>query len=273
MTKFSQTIRKNYILRLKGGFGNQLFIYFYGRYLADTINVSISFDTFSGYFNNKYKHLQTTKPLLRFFFKDIVVENLFRQFEFFFARKKFNKNLIYVNEDFCGANCINFRKDKNYYLEGYFQDLKYVTPYLLEFRKIINKQKDNLPKHYNNKIFKNKSIGFHVRVNDYNIETDVKYLTSAFSYFKDKLMNNFYLFTDNIEWCEKNLPFIDSFSIVSTGDDIKDFLLLSMMENHVLTIGTYGLWASLVKERGVTIISVKSKTESPQLYPKNYICL
>jgi len=273
MTKFSQTNKKNYILRLKGGFGNQLFIYFYGRYLVDTINVSISFDTCSGYINNKYKHLQTTKPLLEIFFKDIVIENLFIQFKLFLARKKLNKNLLYVNEDFCDINCTSFKPDKNYYLEGYFQNLKYVKPYLTEFRKIITEHKDNLLENDKNKILINKSIGFHVRVNDYDIETDVKYLTSAFSYFKDKQMSNLYLFTDNIEWCKKNLPFFDSLSIVNTGDDIKDFLMLSMLENHVLTIGTYGLWASLIKEKGITIISEKAKTQSPQLYPKNCICL
>jgi len=273
MTSLFKNKKQKIIFRLKGGLGNQLFIYAYALYLKDKLNVEISFDYRSGYFINKYKHLQTTKPLLNFFFDEIKGESILKQPLFFLSRKKITKNLIYNNHEGLSLSDFKSNKTNDYYLEGYFQNLKYVNPFLKDFRRAILKQQNNLTNEIKNLITVNNSVGFHIRVNDYGVDTDINYLTKAYDFFSQESIQNFYLFTDNENWCSKNLPDFNNFKVVSTGNDLNDFLLMSMLENHALTIGTFGWWASIIKENGKTTVSSKNRLATPLLYPDNWVYL
>jgi hypothetical protein len=260
------------IFRLKGGLGNQLFIYSYALYLIDKLNVNISFDQHSGFLLNKFRH-QTTKPLLNFFFDNIKGESVLKQLFFFMSRKKITKNLIYNNDESLSLSDIQSNKAYNYYLEGYFQNLKYVNPFLKDFRRAIIRQQNNLTNEIKKLITLNNSVGFHLRVNDYGIDTDISYLTKSYDFFIQERIQNFYLFTDNEDWCKENLPNFNNFKIVNTGSDLNDFLLMSMLDNHALTIGTFGWWAAIIKEDGKTTVSSEARLITPLLYPDNWIYL
>jgi len=264
--------KQKIIFRLKGGLGNQFFIYAYALYLKHKLNVNISFDQHSGFILNKFRH-QTTKPLLDFFFVNIKGESLLKQLFFFLSRKKITKNLIYNNHESLSLSDIQSNKANNYYLEGYFQNLKYVNPFLKDFRRAFLKQQNKLTEEIKNLITVNNSVGFHLRVNDYGIETDINYLSKSYNFFVQERIQNFYLFTDNENWCRENLPNFNNFKIVNTGSDLNDFLLMSMLENHALTIGTFGWWAAIIKENGKTTVSSKTRLASPLLYPDDWLYL
>ena len=260
------------IFRLKGGLGNQFFIYAYALYLKHKLNVNISFDQHSGFILNKFRH-QTTKPLLDFFFVNIKGESLLKQLFFFLSRKKITKNLIYNNHESLSLSDIQSNKANNYYLEGYFQNLKYVNPFLKDFRRAFLKQQNKLTEEIKNLITVNNSVGFHLRVNDYGIETDINYLSKSYNFFVQERIQNFYLFTDNENWCRENLPNFNNFKVINTGNDLNDFLLMSMLDNHALTIGTFGWWAAIIKENGKTTVSSKTRLATPLLYPDNWVYL
>ena len=271
MTGISDNRNQKIIMRLKGGLGNQLFIYSFGLFLKKKLKAELSFDYISGYINNKYKHLQTTKPLLDLFFDSIRYEKLVEQPYLFLARKSMTPNLEYINEDHQNLNNFSFVKSKNYYLEGYFQNFKYVEPFIESFRESIVKLQNQVIENFKNTVKINNSVGFHVRVNDYGVETNIEYLNNAYNFFTEKKIEIIYLFTDNIDWCTKNLSFFKSVKVINTGSDLDDFLLLSILENHSLTIGTYGWWAAIIKQKGLTVASQKMRTEFPNMYPKSWI--
>ena len=62
---------KQVTLRLKGGLGNQLFIYAFGKMLEKKYKFKIKYDLTTGFIINKYKypHIETNKPLLKFYFE------------------------------------------------------------------------------------------------------------------------------------------------------------------------------------------------------------
>mgnify|MGYP006092244625 FL=1 len=118
---------KKVVLRVKGGLGNQLFIFAFGKFMQKELKYNVKYDLISGFLSNQYKHIQTNKSLLTLFFKDLPKASVLEVVIFYFS-KKFKildfVNIKYLNKEYSDEieirNQINNPKF-NYYLEGYFQ--------------------------------------------------------------------------------------------------------------------------------------------------------
>lgn len=287
---------KKIYVSLIGGFGNQLFIYAFSRYLMNQYNVRVILDS-SFYQNSNIKVY-----LKKFNLKNIYLENIFiKKFKYlkflqifpyksrylflkfffqtklkniyfekrvdlsFFYRKPHDSSYICSNK--------NFKINNLDYIYGYFQNEKY-------FKKIVDLKNEIIPISSISKvkvlnIFKeiNKnSSALHIRSsesNDYNFNmVDHKYFAKAIKKLKQNGVLNFYVFTDDIKEAEKlikkiknfnNYKFIHTYSL----NTIEEFYLMSLFKNIIISISTFSWWAAFLNHEN------KKNIVQPSFWFKN----
>ncbi|XP_029440905.1 galactoside 2-alpha-L-fucosyltransferase 2-like [Rhinatrema bivittatum] len=109
-------------------------------------------------------------------------------------------------------------------------------------------------------------IGVHVRRGDYlhimpnqwkGVVADKAYLEKAMGYFRNKYQEPIFVVTSNgMQWCKENIN-TSRGDVYFSGDGMesspgKDFALLAHCNHTIMTIGTFGYWASYLA-RGETI--------------------
>lgn len=262
--------------RIKGGLGNQLFIYSFIYYLAKKFNTEFSFDI------NDYKHNLDKRNLLINNFKielQICKESNLKKFrknsnfKFYEKFKKilninsFNSNIIYENE-YLKKNKFENLNFEDFYFDGYWQDIKYFKNNYEVLNSNFQLKKEFISENYleiKNKIINNnQSIAMHVRKDDYlnnkniNIYEDVtnSYYQNSLDYFK-KIIPNYqlYIFSDDTNWVQKNLNFKNSILISNFSlNTIEEFDLISSFKNVILSNSTFSLWASMLNNNNNKII-------------------
>ena len=271
---------KKIILRLKGGLGNQLFIYAFGLAICRKTNSKVYFDMFSGFIVNEYKHLQTTKPLIKKYFKSVLTISFWHHLLFYLLRrlkkKKFLNSSYYLGE----LESLNFLENKILngkgilFLEGYFQNFNFIKEVIPEIRNTIILK--NLGE-YQNVIQSRNSVAIHIRVNDYGVDFPEDYYQKAYLHMVKKVQNaKLYLFSDNLSWCSENLTFFDKCEIINTGDDEVDFHLMTLCNHHLITIGTFGWWAATLNKHEDAIVVapiVEYNFYGSEYYPDNWVLL
>ena len=259
------------IVNLKGGLGNQMFQYAFGCTLSKIKKVPLSFDLrlmeehkikpsprnvprdFDLDIFGIKKDVVSKKDLIKTFqfsnsyrlrkYISIILDKL-NLFVFFEKKRTFDKRVF--NNNF-----------KNIYLDGLWQSERYFKDYREEILRIfnfnkINKKEKNI--NFLKKIDVSKSICLNVRRTDFinNPEhnvVNVDYYKNAISKFQNILGNNFeiYVFSDDLEWCKKNLRFINSMNFVEhefAGYKFYDYLyLMSCFKNFIIPNSSFGWWA------------------------------
>ena len=259
------------IVNLKGGLGNQMFQYALGYTLSRIKKVPISFDLrlmeehkikpsprnvprdFDLDIFGIKKEVVSKKDLIKTLqfpnsyrlrkYISIILDKL-NLFVFFEKKRIFDKRVF--NNNF-----------KNIYLDGLWQSERYFKDYREEILRIfnfdkINKKEKNI--NFLKKIDVSKSICLNVRRTDFinNPEhnvVNVNYYKNAISNFQNILGNNFkiYVFSDDLEWCKKNLKFVNSMNFVEhefAGYKFYDYLyLMSCFKNFIIPNSSFGWWA------------------------------
>ena len=274
---------KQVSLRLKGGLGNQLFIYSFGKMLEKKYKFKIKYDLTTGFIINEYKHIETIKPLLKFYFDD-VSEISFFSLIFHQIARKINYprlfNIQYINEEFDNLeehlnNLSN--TNYNYYLEGYFQSYPLIENILPDIKSNINldyflgKSEMELCE----SIKSVNSVAIQIRVNDYPVEYNKMFFKKAIQKILESVNNpKFYLFSDNFDWCYKNLDLPDKIVTIKTGSDMKDFAALVSCNNFILSVGTFGWWGAMLSQNIKKIVvypKVYKDFIKEDFYPKEWI--
>jgi len=258
------------IVNLKGGLGNQMFQYALGYILSKTKNVPL-------YFDLRLMEEEKIKPSPRnvprdfdldvFGIKKKIVskKDLIKTIQFsnnYRLRKyisilldKLNLFIFYEKKRVFNNRIFN-NNFNNIYLDGLWQSEKYFKDFrddilsLYNFNKIKNKEK-NIS--FLKKIDFSKSICLNVRRTDFinNPEhnvVNINYYKNAVSNFKNILGNNseIYVFSDDLEWCKKNLKFnnINFVEHEYAGHKFYDYLyLMSSFKNFIIPNSSFGWWA------------------------------
>lgn len=151
--------------------------------------------------------------------------------------------------------------------DGYFQSYKYFWDYkeqiIESFQPAFHALDVQLPD------FKGKS-SIHVRRGDYvDLETkhptiNISYLQKATAYLKARRINNFSVFSDDIEWCKENITPVQfpdcNFRFISsdTGDSKKDAIMdlyyMSKHDHQIIANSTYSYWAALLNKNPYKMI-------------------
>lgn len=255
------------IIRNKGGFGNQLFIYAFYLFLKNKFpEHNIVIENISGFLRNKfvYWHIQTNRPLLNKYFK-IKRSNIIDTLKVYFSKINSSSNFLKVN--YLLGDTINWEEADfscDSIIEGYYQNYFLFKEELLlvkdQLNKIIFDKYDRIEN----------GLAIQIRANDYNYKIDLNYIKNAITKFDSITKNKIYIYSDNLNWCKKNLDFIKNKVFINSGDDINDLFLLSRHVNIILTIGTYGWWGAFLGEKNKRVIYPKNKTHSNKFYPKEW---
>jgi len=194
--------------------------------------------------------------------------------------ESFTSNEVYqpYPEAFFHYTPIIYSNDEKINLHGYFQSYKYWEhcEELIKFHfepaqwvtdKLLNKYGE---------ILKYETCSIHVRKGDYvnnhvHDVCDIHYYNRAIERMKkEKNIEKFVVFSDNIKWCkerfpqdfifiENNLIAVGADSIHRTNDtDVEELFLMSMCKNNIIANSSFSLWgAELSKHENKCIIAPK----------------
>ena len=228
------------IVKIQGGFGNQLFEYAAGYSCAKKLGFDFYLDKelydsdkFRDYNLNKFNIIENIAT------KDIV-GNL-------------NKNTLFSHTSFSERHLsFNFKQiKKSAYLRGYFQSEKWFKDYNEEIKKMFTfkdlsfiENKDILAD-----IKNSNSICVHARFGDYvGTKTfDVckkQYFEDSIEYIKQKVENpKFFIFSDDTKKAKEILGHVDA-TFVSTSSLLEDFYLMQNCKHSIIPNSSFSWWAS-----------------------------
>lgn len=265
-------LRKNnkVIVRLSGGFGNQMFQFSYAIILSKILNKKIFIDDFilRDYISNK-KYTKRTFELnifnnsYNFYVSDFLNPFPYRGKVYSIIsafKSKFN-NIFLVGDD----NLIDLENisslNRNLYLKGEFQKNidyhKYRNLLINNF--CMNNLKDKISDNSNlllEKINNTNSVSIHVRRGDYlkdnNINThglcSLEYYSKAIEILiKNSNKLSFFIFSDDLEWCKSKFSFSNDLHFCD-GNFIEDFFLMSKCKNNIIANSSFSWWAAFLNE-------------------------
>lgn len=257
------------IVKLMGGLGNQMFQYATAKRLAFINNVELKFDI-SGYESmNKndtprqyelnllsIKNSIATKDDL----KKVKPADRVRRIDKRVVHKLGHGSAIYPYGERSSAFDPRVLKlKKNTYLVGWWQNEKYFVDIK---NQLVKDFKPKIKAEGNNarwlKLARSSdSIAVHVRRGDYisnkhaNVHhglATVDYYNAAATYMKIYIKNpHFFVFSDDIAWCKKNLKFGDKVTFVEGNNGAKayeDLRIMSTCKHNIIANSSFSWWGA-----------------------------
>lgn len=258
--------------------GNQMFQYSLGRVLAIKNNSPLYLDI---EFFKTSKKPKREYSLSAFNIKgDILPEKevpfFYRQFNIKIINLVFKLIKIVflkhegVEKSFNFTQSI-FETDSEVYLDGYWQSYKYFEQFedvIKDDFKIKTKLADTVS-NLSNEIKNNKSVCVQVRRGDYvgnsfYEEMGIEYYNKALEIISSNTeIDKIYVFSDDINWCEKNLSFkIPTFFV---GNKYQGkfgeghIFLMSCCKNFIIANSTFGWWGAWLSTHDKKIVVCPKK--------------
>ena len=281
-------MNKNYlIVKLQGGFGNQLFQISNAISLSKKYDKKIILDLSSYYFDFFSKN---TKRDFELDFLNLGYQkSLFKYYNFKLA-KFFNINIAEIKEQNFNFKNITLKKDITYILNGYWQSYKYFQDFSLKYSDFKSKIKLNKRDESILKLIKNSnSICVHIRRGDYqNLKTSsfhgiapIEYYKSSLLFFQNKFKDcKFFFFSDDIDFLKVHFNDFYNSKIVSNSDFclVDEFFLMMNCKNFIIANSSFSWWSAwLSPEKNKTVIAPKKwfnqNIDTSDLIPDNWVRL
>jgi hypothetical protein len=222
------------------------------------------------------------KNNLEFSFPEWVCSHSGYRYEKFFKKslpKKYFKNTIkIINEcQFNYNEIIVDDKNLDYSLNGYYQTEKYFKEYtdvIKEYFELKNEYDDEINKKYGD-ILKN-SCSIHIRRGDYLNQKDYHPVQSIYYYHEaiekiygnDTKSVNFLIFSDDIDWCKKNI-FLPKIHFIENNINIIDMFLMSKCDNNIIANSSFSWWGAWLNKNVNKKVVGPTKWFGPQLSKHN----
>lgn len=243
------------VLRLKGGLGNQLFIYALGSSINKTIGKSVSFDLRTGFLNDVYRRIPRIKELN----PEITESNLSQNILFYFtksypklAKILFNSIIIIEksSREFLEIPFSIYSKKKYIFIEGYFQSFYYFNQYQsqilseIKFPSITISKTENIT----NIIKSINSVSIHVRRISYDNLLPLEYYNEAIRIITEKVKNPyFFVFSDDYDWCVSNLSVHKNIKIYKNSiDEFEDLYIMTQCKHHIIANSSFSWWGAML---------------------------
>lgn len=138
---------------------------------------------------------------------------------------------------------------KNVKLGGHYQSYKYFDHNKSYIQDLFSNL--NIIYELNQKYNTSNTVGVHVRRGDYQKFPDHHPMLSLAYY--DKAIsktncNQAYIFSDDIEWCKRNLIFNISTTYIKE-EDYKELYLMSICKDIIISNSSFGWWAAYLNRR------------------------
>jgi hypothetical protein len=227
------------IAKLQGGLGNQLFQWALTHTLSAKYNTSYAFDT--SFYNHNILGITTRNYQLSSFPNIITkassninysrVSDIIRE-----------KSLFYYQE-------INIRDNEVYYLDGYWQSYKYFKEYSNEIASLLDTRLELDSQ--TRVILETETVSLHVRRSDYLLHQNVHHVQDK-SYYDRALKlvpkyDHMIVFSDDIDWCKKNLDYPNMVFMENTSD-IMDLTLMSKCKHNIIANSSFSWWGAWLNQ-------------------------
>lgn len=259
------------IVKLMGGLGNQMFQYVFGQYISKKYNERIYYDIefFKNYKENKKLDIRNFE-LSKFNFDIEIVDYKKYPFLNYNNRKKkffyLLKGLLLLDRD--TFNFVNDTKFtliskifsfffRNTYYVGYWQEHRYIcgTKFKLKENQIL------INTNIKDKILRSNAVSIGVRRSDYvnlgAVICDVYYYKKAVKLI-NKIINNpvYYIFSDDIKWCKKNIILSVEHYFVEANKDtpFENIELMSLCKHNIISNSTYDWWGAFLNKNKKKIV-------------------
>ncbi|MFN8260295.1 MAG: alpha-1,2-fucosyltransferase [Chitinophagales bacterium] len=294
------------IVQLRGGLGNQMFQYAFGRYLSLKRNTTLVLDT---------SFLQSKLPIKRlatqmqyelhiFNVQAALKTNLFSsnmllyplaKAEYMIREKINSRRYQLVRETDFPFHPEFLHIDDNSYLIGNFQSEQYFKQVEQDIRKdfSFNHEMDHENLQWKNKIEQCNAVSLHVRRGDYlSIAKNAqKFAAVPLSYYQQavKLIGNqmpdaqFFIFSDDIGWVKENLKIDAKVHFVQNNHTkaaaYMDMRLMSLCRHNIIANSTFSWWAGWLNGYPDKIVISPAKwfedssINSKDIYPSEWIKL
>jgi len=174
------------------------------------------------------------------------------------------------------------------YIEGYWNEERFFCDVAAHVRLIYQfpELTDEANKKCLSRIISTNSVGIHVRRGDY-----VKYPRSfpmcPAGYYQKAIdlikagnpeqRFTFFVFSDEIDWCRKNLSFLENVQFVhhnTKTSSYKDMILLSACKHQIMANSTFSWWAAWLNPNPAKKVFYPSTTKLTYAsMPESWICI
>ena len=272
--------------RVVGGLGNQLFIYAFARSQSLKNKCKVVFDMETGFANDNYGR----SPKLGKYIPDLPLASK-KTIYLFYLTKLFPilsrilfKSEIVVEPDsrkFFDLNPESFRNRSNLFVQGYFQSYLYSNEFAEQIKSEIKLdfRRTELIKDLTNQISCSNAVSIHVRRVEYSDLLGLNYYLKAIEIIKNRIDSPvFFIFSDDIGWCERNLPDSKSFTFVTHDlpDEAADLWLMTQCKHHIIANSSFSWWGAWLSENTNKIAVAPAQTQigvKDLLYPKNWVTI
>ena len=245
---------KMVIIRIHGGFGNQLFCLNYARYLKNNSYENVFIDINSGFiddiFKRKFEISQFINQNDNILFSKIKSKVFWRFFSYtirileLLLRKFRIKNRIIVFEDVKNVNYI-----PGIYNIGFWQNQKYLISDNEEFLNVFNSILKINKNQYQTSFPNVQIIGLHYRSKDYDHKLNLSYYKKAIErIYKEKNQSKFqiHIFTDELNKAKKELSYLDKKYNCKFFNQslINDFIDMASCDHLIIARSTFSWWAA-----------------------------
>jgi len=269
------------IVKLGGGLGNQMFQYAAAKALAVCSRTQLKLDIshFDRHISNetlRNYHLNVFPNIREKIAIREEVDNLLPQFKFDLFNKLykninkriFNFNKSYKVERNLFYSPITLNTSKKVYLDGYWQSEKYfdgIQSVIKEDFSLDHLLHYEPLQHSIGLLQSEFSVSIHVRRGDYitNPSTNSYHGILGLDYYERAITKVislaegnplFFIFSDDIDWCRKNLKIPYKHIYISTGIDHHDLYLMSICKHNIIANSSFSWWAAWLNKNSSKII-------------------
>jgi hypothetical protein len=250
------------ISKLQGGLGNQMFQWAYGMSLSVKHNLPFYLDI--SFYENQFGCTPRNFSLEKFPNLDF---KLFKGWDS--LHKNFSTPQAKIIKDDSIFREIEIQENFLYYLEGYWGSEKYFSENSDIIHRCLSYDNNFIEKIKNSiykKVFINNVTSLHIRRTDYVTSNGyhpvqpITYYMEALSFIKE--YDFLYVFSDDIEWCKKNLQF-ENILFVEGLDDLEDMWLMSLCKNNIIANSTFSWWGAWLNRNSNKIVISPSRWLGP----------
>lgn len=255
------------VLLMVGGLGNQMFQYAMYLYLKSKFYPKDIYIDISHFYKHDIVDIYEIERIFKINpkTKKIFYQKNFLKDIFFRILKKILFNLNFFYEEKRNLNAeenLKRIRDKNIFFSGnwisekYFYEIKEEVRKSFIFPKILDKKNLEIKKI----IEETESVSIHVRRTDYLLEkhkvysglVELSYYEEAINIINKRIKNPVYfVFSDDIEWCKKNLKIANSIYYIDWNkgkENYRDMQLMSLCKHNIIPHSTFSWWGAWLNQ-------------------------